>query len=146
LRPDLRYAAPDTVFGLPEVRRGLFSGGASTIRLPRQIPHARAMEILLTGRSFSAEEALAWGMLTDIVPREALLESALGMARLIAANSPTAVQATKLSALKSLRLGIDKGHKVEQECAARVFSGPDAVEGARAFLEKREPRWTDAQA
>jgi len=144
LASDIRYAAPDAVFGLPEVRRGLFSGGASTIRLPRQIPHTRAMEILLTGRTFSAEEALAWGILTEVVERDTLLDRAMAMARLIAANSPTAVQATKLAALKGLRAGIDKAHEIEQQCAMRVFSGPDATEGARAFLEKREPKWVDA--
>lgn len=143
LASDIRYATPDAVFGLPEVRRGLFSGGASTIRLPRQIPHTRAMEILLTGRKFSADEALAWGILTEIVERGALLDHALAMASLIAANSPTAVQATKLSALKGLRGDIDKAHEIEQQCAMRVFSGPDAIEGPRAFMEKREPVWAD---
>ncbi|MCB2074709.1 MAG: enoyl-CoA hydratase/isomerase family protein [Novosphingobium sp.] len=144
LASDIRYATPDAVFGLPEVRRGLFSGGASTVRLPRQIPHTRAMEILLTGRRISAEEALAWGILTEIVERDALLDHAMAMARLIAANSPTAVQATKLSALKGLRDGIDKAHEVEQECAMHVFAGPDAREGPRAFFEKRDPVWAEA--
>jgi enoyl-CoA hydratase len=144
LASDLRYATPDAVFGLPEVRRGLFSGGASTVRLPRQIPHTRAMEILLTGRKVSAEEALAWGILTEIVERADLLDHALAMAGLIAANSPTAVQATKLSALKGLRDSIDKAHEIEQQCAMRVFSGPDAIEGPRAFFEKREPVWAEA--
>jgi len=144
LASDIRYAAPDAVFGLPEVRRGLFSGGASTVRLPRQIPHTRAMEILLTGRKVSADEALAWGVLTEIVEREALLDHALAMAGMIAANSPTAVQATKLSALKGLRDGIDRAHEIEQECAMRVFAGPDAREGPRAFFEKRDPVWAEA--
>jgi enoyl-CoA hydratase len=143
LASDIRYATEDAVFGLPEVRRGLFSGGASTIRLPRQIPHTRAMEILLTGRTFSASDALEWGILTAIVERNALLDHALAMARLIAANSPTAVQATKLSALKASRDGTGKAHEIEQHYAARVFCGPDAVEGPRAFLEKREPVWAD---
>lgn len=144
LASDLRYATSDAVFGLPEVRRGLFSGGASTIRLPRQIPHTRAMEILLTGRKFSADEALAWGILTEIVPREELLGHALTMAGMIAANSPTAVQATKFSALKGLRDNLEKAHEIEQQCAMRVFSGPDAREGPRAFFERREPVWVDA--
>jgi len=144
LASDIRYATPDAVFGLPEVRRGLFSGGSSTIRLPRQIPHTRAMEILLTGRKFSAAEALAWGILTEIVERDALLDHALAMGNLIAANSPTAVQATKHSVLKGLRDGIDKAHEIEQACAMRVIASPDAIEGPRAFIEKREPVWVDA--
>jgi enoyl-CoA hydratase len=143
LATDIRYSAPDAVFGLPEVRRGLFSGGSSTIRLPRQIPHTRAMEILLTGRKFTADEALAWGILTEIVERDALLDHALEMAGQIAANSPTAVQATKRSALLGLRGGMDEAHEIEQECAMRVVGGPDAVEGPRAFMEKREPVWVD---
>lgn len=143
LASDIRYATPEAVFGLPEVRRGLFSGGASTIRLPRQIAHARAMEILLTGRSFTAQEAHGWGILTEVVPSEALLSHALEMARLIAANSPTAVQATKLSALRASRETPDKAHEIEHHYASCVFVAPDAEEGARAFLEKREPKWSD---
>ena len=143
LAADIRYASPDAVFAIPEVRRGLFSGGGSTVQLPRQIPHALAMEILLTGRKIMATEALAWGMINGIVEASRLLACAMETAELIAANSPTAVQATKRSVLEGLRGSLDDAYAAELRYARHVFSGPDAVEGPRAFIEKRAPIWDD---
>jgi enoyl-CoA hydratase len=144
LAADVRLASPEAVFGLPEVSRGLFSGGGSSVRLPRQIPYALAMEILLTGRRFSAAEALACGFINRIVEAERLLDEAMATARLIAGNSPTAVQATKRSVLEGLRGSLADAYAAELRHAGHVFAGPDAREGPRAFLEKRPPRWSDA--
>ena len=80
------------------------------MRLPRQIPHALAMEILLTGRNVTATEALAWGLINGIVEASRLLACAMGTAELIAANSPTAVQATKRSVLEGLRGSLDNAY------------------------------------
>lgn len=143
LSADVRLASPNAVFAIPEVKRGLFSGGGSTVRLPRQIPYAQAMEVLLTGRKFTAEEALAWGFVNRVVEHAELLGQAMEIAELIAANSPTAVQATKRSVLEGMRGSLDDAYAAELRHARRVFAGPDAFEGPRAFIEKRTPVWVD---
>jgi len=142
LGTDLRIASPDAVFGLPEVKRGLFASGGSTVRLPRQIPYVHAMDLLLTGRYISAEEALQFGLINRIVEKPKLLETAMEIAGTIAANSPGAVSATKLSVLDNFKTGIMEAYARELEHGDKVFSAPDAVEGPRAFLEKRQPRWS----
>jgi enoyl-CoA hydratase len=143
LATDIRLASPNAVFGLPEVRRGLFAAGGSTARLARQIPYAHAMDILLTGRYLDADEAVKVGLINRVVDREHLVEQALAVAELIAANSPTAVTATKQSVLQGLDTGIDGAYQVENDFSDYVFASEDAVEGPRAFLEKRPPRWSD---
>ncbi len=142
LGTDMRIASPDAVFGLPEVKRGLFASGGSTVRLPRQIPYVHAMDLLLTGRYISAEEALQFGLINRIVEKPKLLETAMELANTIAANSPGAVTATKLSVLDNFKTGIMEAYARELEHGDTVFSAPDAIEGPKAFLEKREPRWT----
>lgn len=142
LGTDLRIASPDAVFGLPEVCRGLFASGGSTVRLPRQIPYVHAMDLLLTGRYMSAQEALEVGLINRIVEKPRLLDTAMEMAEAIARNSPGAVSATKLSVLDGFKTGIREAFARELEHGETVFSAPDAVEGPRAFLEKREPCWT----
>jgi enoyl-CoA hydratase len=136
---DLRLSVPAAEFGLSEVKRGLFPGGGSTVRLARQIPHCKAMEILLTGRPLSAEEAHRIGLINEIVPPERLLAQAEELARTIAANGPLAVQACKESVLRTSGLPLGEALRVESECARRVFASEDAVEGPRAFIEKRPP-------
>lgn len=142
LGTDMRIASPDAVFGLPEVKRGLFASGGSTVRLPRQIPYVHAMDLLLTGRYISAEEALRFGLINRIVDKEELVDAALYIATTIAAHSPGAVSATKLSVLDGLKYGTREAFQRELEHGEAVFSGPDAIEGPKAFLEKREPQWT----
>ncbi len=144
LGTDIRFASPNAVFGLPEVCRGLFASGGSTVRLPRQVPFVHAMDILLTGRYLSAEEARRIGLINDVVPREELLSRALAMAESIAANSPTAVIGTKESVMGGLGLSLGQAFELESEIGQRVFASDDANEGPRAFLEKRAPSWADA--
>jgi enoyl-CoA hydratase len=146
LGTDIRLASPDAVFGLPEVCRGLFASGGSTVRLPRQIPYVHAMDLLLTGRYVSAEEALRMGLINRIVDKPALLSAALEIAEAIAANSPGAVSETKLSVLDGLKVGTEEAFARELEHGDRVFSASDAIEGPRAFLEKRPPRWAEVVA
>ncbi len=143
LGTDIRLASPDAIFGLPEVRRGLFSGGGSSVRLPRQIPFAPAMEILLTGRYFSAEEALRIGLINRVVEKPLLFDSAMAMAEMIASNSPVAVTATKLSVVHGLKVGVREAYDIELEYGRGVFATDDAIEGPRAFLENRAPQWSD---
>jgi enoyl-CoA hydratase len=145
LGTDIRFASPNAVFGLPEVCRGLFASGGSTVRLPRQIPFCHAMDILLTGRYLTADEAVRIGLINDVVPRDQLLERALSMAEMIAANSPTAVVGTKDSVMRGLGLPREDAFHLESELGMRVFASADAVEGPKAFLEKRAPDWTDSE-
>ena len=138
---DIRVAAEHATFSIAEVKRGLFPGGGSTVRLPRQIPVARAMEILLTGDPISAQEAYSIGLVNQVVPKGKLMEAAEKMAERILANGPLAVRAVKESAIKGLSLPIPEALDLELEFAAKIFATEDATEGPLAFLEKRKPQW-----
>jgi enoyl-CoA hydratase len=139
---DLRVAAEHAVFGTPEAKVGLLPGGGSISRLPRQIPYAKAMEMLLVGDSFSAQEALAMGLVNYVVPRERLLDRALELAAKIAANGPLAVRKIKEGVVRSSGLPLDQAIAIENEVSAAVMTSKDAREGPRAFKEKRKPRFT----
>ncbi len=139
---DIRLATPNAKFGVMEPKRGLFAGGGTTVRLPRQIPYPAAMEFLLTAEAFPAERALALGLLNEIVEEETLFDRAVDWAHRITANAPMAVQATKESVLRGLATDMKEALKIEQELASKVFQSEDAKEGPRAFAEKRPPRWT----
>jgi enoyl-CoA hydratase len=138
---DIRVATERAVFGVMEPKRGLFAGGGTTVRLPRQVPFPAAMEFLLTAEAFPASRALELGLLNEIVPEAALADRALGWARRITANAPLAVQATKESVLRGLAVYQKEGYRIESELAGRIFSSEDAKEGPKAFAEKREPVW-----
>lgn len=139
---DLRIATPEATFGVLEPKRGLFAGGGTTVRLPRQLAFPAAMEVLLTADRFTAERALALGVLNEIVPAERLLSRAHEWAARVTKNAPLAVRATKESVLRGLALDLEAAYALEAEIAQRIFASEDAKEGPRAFAEKREPRWT----
>ena len=138
---DIRIATEHARFGVMEPKRGLFAGGGTTVRLPRQIPFPAAMEFLLTAEAFPASRALELGLLNEIVPEESLLERAYSWARRITANAPLAVQATKESVLRCLALDLEAAYALEQEISSVVFQSEDAKEGPKAFAEKRPPVW-----
>jgi enoyl-CoA hydratase len=139
---DLRIATERSVFGVMEPKRGLFAGGGTTVRLPRQIPFPAAMEFLLTAEAFPARRALELGLLNEIVEPDQLHERALEWARRITVNAPMAVQATKESVLRGLAAGtLKEAFGIENEMSVRVFSSEDAKEGPKAFAEKRDPVW-----
>lgn len=139
---DLRVAAEHAMFGLPEAKRGLLPGGGSISRLPRQIPYAKAMEILLIGDSFSAREALAMGLINYVVPKEQLLPKALELAAKLAENGPVAVRKIKEGVLRTSGLPLDQALAIENEVSVAVLMSKDAREGPRAFKEKRKPNFT----
>jgi enoyl-CoA hydratase len=139
---DIRIATEHATFGVMEPKRGLFAGGGTTVRLPRQLNYPAAMEFLLTAEQFPARRALELGLLNEIVAEDQLLEKALDWAQRITANSPLAVQATKESVVRGLKENMREAYKIESELSGRVFSSEDAKEGPRAFAEKRPPRWT----
>ena len=138
---DIRIATPNARFGVMEPKRGLFAGGGTTVRLPRQIAFPAAMEFLLTAEAVPAERAPELGPLNEIVAEDGLLERAHAGARRITANAPLAVQATKESVLRGLGLSLEEAYRLESGFAKRVFQSEDAKEGPRAFAEKRPPQW-----
>jgi len=138
---DIRIASENAAFSVAEVKRGLFPGGGSTVRLPRQIPYARAMEILLTGDPVPAQEMYELGFLNKVVPPEKLMDAAREMAERILENGPVAVRAVKESVVKGLNTSIPEALEFELQQAARVFATEDAKEGPKAFIEKRKPEW-----
>ena len=139
---DLRVAVPEAYFGVMEPKRGLFAGGGTTVRLPRQIPFPAAMEFLLCADRVPAEQALAFGLLNAVVPAEQLRAKAEEYAHRITANGPFAVRKTKESVLRALAVDMKEGYRIESSIATEVFSSEDAKEGPAAFVEKRAPRWT----
>ena len=139
---DIRIATENAKFGVMEPKRGLFAGGGTTVRLPRQLAFPAAMEFLLTAEAFPASRAMELGLLNEIVPEDELAERALSWARRITANAPLAVQATKESVLRGLAVDQKEAYKIESELAATVFSSEDAKEGPKAFAEKRDPVWS----
>jgi enoyl-CoA hydratase len=138
---DVRVAVPDARFAVMEPKRGLFAGGGSTVRLPRQMPYPLAMELLLTADMVDAERALAMGLINRVVPAAQLMDAAYEFAARIAVNAPLAVFATKQSAVEGLALDLKSAYDNETLHSNRVFETEDAKEGPRAFAEKRAPRW-----
>ncbi len=138
---DIRLATPTATFGVLEAKRGLFAGGGSTSRLPRQLGYAAVMEILLCADVISAERALRLGVLTDIVERDSLMDAARAWADRILANGPLAVRKTKESVLRGLDTTLAGARTIEDEISQQVFRSDDAKEGPRAFAQKRAPRW-----
>lgn len=140
---DLVVADEDSLFGFPEVQRGLFAGGGGVIRLAQLIPQRLALEMLLTGQPIGAARALEWGLINRKVPAGTSVAVARELAAVIAANAPLAVQATKrlVHATRSVNSwGHDAWSASEAERAV-IFSSRDAAEGASAFAEKRPPVW-----
>jgi enoyl-CoA hydratase len=136
---DIRVAGRGATFGLFEVRRGLFPIGGSTVRLARQVPRTHALEMLLTGRPYTAEEAERIGLIGRVVPDGTALETALEIAELINANGPLAVEAVKASVYETAELTEADGLKSELERGWPIFATADAKEGSKAFAEKRPP-------
>ncbi|MBL1117979.1 crotonase/enoyl-CoA hydratase family protein [Streptomyces sp. 110] len=136
---DIRVAGRGATFGLFEVRRGLFPIGGSTVRLARQLPRTHALEMLLTGRPYPAEEAARIGLIGHVVPDGTALEKALELAELINANGPLAVEAVKASVYETAEMTETDGLKSELERGWPIFDTADAKEGSKAFAEKRPP-------
>ena len=137
---DIRIAAEHATFGLGEVRFGLVPAGGTHVRLPRQIPWAVAMELLLTGENLDAKRAYEIGLINKIVPKEDLMDAAMKMADNICRNSPLAVRTAKEIVVRQANL--EPGFVLEKALAARVFGSHDAQEGPRAFMERRRPNFT----
>ena len=138
---DLRVAADTATFGVMEPKRGLFAGGGTTVRLPRQVPFPAAMELLLCADQVSARRAYEMGLLNEVCAPDKVMDRALEYARRITANGPFAVRKTKESVLTGLAVDMKEAYRIESALSSEVFSSEDAVEGPKAFAEKRPPVW-----
>ena len=137
---DLRIASADARFAFPEVTIGAVPGWAGSQRLPRIIGAGRAKQLILSGEPVDAATAAAWGLVNEVVPADRLAARALELARRIAENAPTAVQASKQ--LVDAGLGEGLGSALEALGAGLAASTGDAREGITAFREKRKPKYT----
>jgi enoyl-CoA hydratase len=141
---DVRLSVPTARFGLPEPRWGVFPGGGGTVRLSRQIAYVDAMDIMLTGRLVSAEEAVAMRIVNRIVPADRLEEEAMAVARTIAGNGALALRRIKESVWRGADLPLAEAYELESELGVDVFRSDEAREGLAAFAEKREPAFRHA--
>jgi len=139
---DIRIASRTASFGLSEAQRGLVPGGGSMVRLARQIPYCKAMEILLLGERMSAEEAHRIGLVNQVVEPEQVLPRAQAVAERLARNGPLALRKIKEAVLRTSGLPLERAYEIENECSAVVMASRDAREGPRAFMEKRPPVFT----
>ena len=139
LGTDIRVAVPGAKFGVQEVKWALVPAGGSTVRMPVQMPFAKAMELLLTGDLITAEEALELGFLNHVV--EDPLAKAMRIAEKIAANGPIAVRVIRRSVRACLGLPEQEALRLETKLSAPVMQTEDAKEGPRAFMEKRKPNY-----
>jgi E-phenylitaconyl-CoA hydratase len=135
---DIRIAADDAQFGAPEVKWNILHGYGA-LRLPRMIGSSDAMFLLLSGEFMDAREALRIGLVSKVVPREELLPAARALAERICANAPAAVRMTKELARRASEIPLDDGLRLYQEYSRLAGSMEDALEGNRAFAEKRAP-------
>ncbi len=144
LSADIILAADHASFALPEIRSGTVADAAS-IKLPKRIPYHIAMELLLTGRWFDAEEAHRWGLVNEIVAQGDLMDRAWELARLIASGPPLVYAAIKEVVRDAEDSKFqDALNRITQRKLRTVdilYSSEDQMEGARAFAEKRDPVW-----
>jgi enoyl-CoA hydratase len=138
---DMIVAGEGAQLGQPEIQLGVIPGAGGTQRLTRAVGRARAMELILTGRSLSAREAEAAGLVTRVVPDDAVVVSAVELAARIAALSPIAVAAAKDAINAAAELPLEEGLAFERDLFFGLFVTDDQREGMAAFLEKRPPVW-----
>lgn len=139
LSTDIRAAAPQARFGLPEVRWSIYPFGGATVKLINQIGYVHAMDLLLTGGLVDAAFAERVGLINSVVAADRLMQWAIEKAETIAANAPVAVQAVKQQISASIADYAKTREALEQELGERVRTSPDFTEGVSAFREKRRP-------
>lgn len=141
---DLLIASSTATFALPEIRSGTVADAAS-IKLPKRIPYHVAMDLLLTGRWFDADEALQWGLVREIAEPGGLRDAAWKLARLLAGGPPLVYAAIKEVVRESENMrfqdALNRVSKRQFATVDRLYSSEDQIEGAKAFAEKREPVW-----
>jgi enoyl-CoA hydratase len=138
---DMIVAGDTAKFAQPEIKLGVIPGAGGTQRLPRAIGKARAMEMILTGRSIDATEAERVGLVTQVVPAAETVDAALALAGRIAAMPPAAVLSAKAAVARAYELPLEAGLHQERLAFYALFATEDQKEGMSAFLEKRRPAW-----
>ena len=138
---DLRIAAPHATFGLPEVRWAIMPGAGGTQRLPRAVPLAKAMEMILMAQTLTAEQALQFCLVNAVVPLPELMPTARKWAETICERGPLAVRAAKEAVVRGLTLPLADGLRLEAFLSGTLRGTEDAVEGPKAFAEKRKPEF-----
>ena len=139
---DLIVAGEGATFGQPEIKLGVIPGAGGTQRLTRAVGKAKAMELILTGRTMSAKEAEALGLVTRVVADDVTAASALELGATIAAMPPLAVIAAKEAVNRAEELGLEAGLDFERRTFYLLFATEDRREGMAAYVEKRKPAWT----
>ena len=139
---DIRVAAEDAQLGLTEINLAIIPGGGGTQRLPRLVGRGKALEMILTGMRVSAAEALRLGLVERVVPVAELLPSAQALAKSIAEKAPIALRYAKEAVVSGIELPLADGLRLENDLATLLRTTEDRVEGARAFVEKRKPKWS----
>ena len=135
----IRYASDNAIFGQPEVSLGLIAGFGGTQRLPRLIGKGNAMEILLSGKNITANEALSIGLVNKVFPSTELMPAAKKLALTISNNAPLAIERTLQAVNEGRGIDLISGLKKEQAAFANLFDSSDTCEGLSAFVEKRPP-------
>lgn len=138
---DIIIASEDATFGQPEVNVGIIPGAGGTQRLTRVVGKYKAMEMILTGRSISAQEAYRVGLVNRVVPPESLMEEAKKLATDIASKPPISIRSAKEAILRAQDMTLDVGLEFERKAFYMLFATQDGKEGMRAFLEKRKPNF-----
>lgn len=138
---DLVVAGKGAKFGLPEVKRGLTAAAGGLFRLPRRIPYSVAMELILTGRMWEAEDAAAVGFLSRLTESGGALDAAVELAEEIAVNAPLSLMASKQVVVESAGWAPEDAFSRQESIVDPVRQSADAKEGALAFVEKRAPVW-----
>jgi enoyl-CoA hydratase/carnithine racemase len=138
---DFRTASESARFGFPEVKVGAFASGSGTQRLPRLVGRGRALDLLLTGRVITAQEALQYGLVEYVFKDDELMPKTLELATTIASYSGLVTAAAKTCVNRGLREGWQIGLSLESELRVKTGRGVDAIEGRNAFLEKRDPQF-----
>jgi len=141
---DWIIASERAQFGQPEVNLGVTPGFGGSQRLPRLIGRAKAMEMVITGRTLKAAEAHAWGLVNHVYPTDELMEKALETARLIISKGPVAVRLTKEAVQRGQDMDLDNACILEKELFALCFATNDQKEGMGAFLEKRKAEFSNS--
>lgn len=138
---DMIIASDSAQFGQPEIKLGVIPGAGGTQRLTKAIGKARAMEMILTGKFYTAKDMFNAGLVTKVVPKEVFLDEALELASEICKMPTIAVQLGKESVLKSFDLTIESGLELERKNFYLLFASEDKFEGMKAFVEKRKANW-----
>ena len=138
---DMVVATPETRFGLPEVKRGLFAASGGVNRAVRVLPRNLAIELVTTGEPIPADRAFELGLVNRLAAADNLVEEAIALARSIAANAPLAVRESLAIARVAAEITDVEAQRLSSVASELVFASEDAQEGPRAFLEKRQPNW-----